>query len=142
MPLPIHNLNNAAAWRELQRARHHIDLAEKFLMNETDFFTKLRLANEDRQSEWDEDTKITVEYLGNAAAGELGEACNIIKKLARERMGLRGTRGNIDDLANELADVIIYLDLIAARFDIDLGNAIKAKFNATSEKYGLNTRII
>lgn len=35
--------------------------------------------------------------------------------------------------ADELADVIIYADLIAARLGIDLGDAVRRKFNEVSE---------
>lgn len=37
-------------------------------------------------------------------------------------------------LADELADCVIYLDLLAARNNIDLGEAIISKFNRTSNK--------
>jgi NTP pyrophosphatase (non-canonical NTP hydrolase) len=74
-------------------------------------------------------------------AGEAGEACNEIKKLERERLGLVGSRTTLDKVAEELADVIISTDLIAMELGIDLGEAVKNKFNKTSESYGLKTRI-
>lgn len=40
-------------------------------------------------------------------------------------------------LASELADVAIYLDLLAHRLGIDLGDAIMATWNAKSEKLGI-----
>ena len=65
-----------------------------------------------------------------AAAGELGEACNLIKKLRRgEEIPLVG-------IAHELADTVIYLDLLAARLRIDLGEAIREKFNLVSARVG------
>jgi NTP pyrophosphatase (non-canonical NTP hydrolase) len=39
-------------------------------------------------------------------------------------------------LGAELADVVIYVDLLAARLGIDLGQAVIDKFNATSKKVG------
>lgn len=104
-------------------------------------FVELREANYDRQKEWDPETGITEEYLGNALAGEVGEACNVVKKLARQRLGLRGSRVTTDDLAEEIADVIIYADLLAKHFNIDLDSAIRAKFNRTSDKYGLSVKL-
>lgn len=101
----------------------------------------LRRANETRQREWDKENGITAEYRGNELAGEVGEACNVIKKLARERLGIRGSRATVEQLAEELADVVICVDLVAMCFGIDLGAAVVAKFNATSEKYGLATRM-
>jgi NTP pyrophosphatase (non-canonical NTP hydrolase) len=102
---------------------------------------ELRLANITRQREWDPNDIITLEYRGNELAGETGEACNVIKKLARERLGLYGNTATTKNLADELADVIICADLIAFHMGIDLGDAVVKKFNETSEKYGLDTRM-
>jgi NTP pyrophosphatase (non-canonical NTP hydrolase) len=101
----------------------------------------LRAANLARQAEWDTDGQITLSYRGNELAGEVGEACNIIKKLERERMGIAGSRATLADLAEELADVIICADLIAMQLGIDLDRAVAEKFNRTSEKVGLTTRM-
>lgn len=105
-------------------------------------FETLRFANDVRQREWDTDGTIDLAYKGNELAGEVGEACNIIKKLERERRSIRGSRATMQDLADELADVIICVDLIASAIGVDLGAAVRSKFNATSAKYGLTTRII
>lgn len=105
------------------------------------FFDTLRTANQKRQNEWDKDNQISLSYRGNELAGEVGEACNIIKKLERERLGIRGSRSTIEALAEELADVIICADLIAMQEGIDLEKAVREKFNKTSEKYGLSTRM-
>lgn len=101
----------------------------------------MRIANQLRQKEWDEDNRITLAYRGNELAGEVGEACNVIKKLERERIGIRGSRTTDEALAEELADVVICADLIAMHAGIDLSNAVSRKFNATSEKYGLSTKM-
>lgn len=101
----------------------------------------LRKANITRQLEWDPSNKISLSYRGNELAGEVGEACNVIKKIDRERLGIRGSRASPEQLAEELADAIICIDLIAAAEGIDLSTAIRRKFNATSDKYGLDTRI-
>ncbi len=102
----------------------------------------LRLANLRRQREWDKENGISLEYRGNELAGEVGEACNIIKKIARERLGIQGSRATVEQLAEELADVVICVDLIAMAENIDLRRALIEKFNATSEKYGLETRLV
>lgn len=104
-------------------------------------YTTLREANRVRQAEWDKDSQISLSYRGNELAGEVGEACNIIKKLERARLGIRGSRADVQDLAAELADVVICADLIAMAQGIDLDAAVAAKFNATSEKVGLTTRL-
>ena len=102
---------------------------------------KLRTATTLRQKEWDPTDQLTLEYRGNELAGETGEACNVIKKLTRERLGLVGSIATIKDLADELADVVICADLVALKAGIDLEKAVKEKFNYTSKKYGLNTTI-
>lgn len=94
-----------------------------------------------RQKVWDPSDLITLTYRATELAGEVGEACNDIKKLERERLGIRGTRTTVEHTAEELADVIICADLIAMELGIDLGEAVRSKFNATSEKYDLPTRI-
>lgn len=97
----------------------------------------LRFANKTRQQEWDPNDDITLAYRGNELAGEVGEACNVIKKLERERLGLRGSRASTDQLAEELADIIICVDLIAMQAGINLAVSVPEKFNATSRKYNL-----
>lgn len=102
----------------------------------------LRAANEARQVEWDAGNQLSAAYRGNELAGEVGEACNVIKKLERERLGIRGSRDTVDHLAEELADVIICVDLLAMHYGINLDAAVARKFNATSEKVGLKTRLV
>jgi NTP pyrophosphatase (non-canonical NTP hydrolase) len=77
-----------------------------------------------------------------AMAGECGEACNEVKKLRR----LDGADSSIDTpeererlrevIGKEIADLVIYADLLAARLDIDLAGAIIEKFNEVSAKRG------
>ncbi|MCH8197438.1 MAG: MazG-like family protein [Proteobacteria bacterium] len=104
-------------------------------------FRALRHANLGRLKFWGYDNGIDDWSLSDwavATAGELGEACNIIKKLNRAHDGLRGNTESEGDLqaalAGELADTIIYLDLLAARAGIDLGDAVIDKFNLVSER--------
>lgn len=105
-------------------------------------FAELRAANEARQKEWDTGAEpVSLAFRGCELAGEVGEALNVVKKLERERYGIRGSRATPEMLAEELADVVICVDLIARQAGIDLGAVVVAKFNATSEKYGFATRI-
>lgn len=71
----------------------------------------------------------------NAMAGEVGEACNVTKKMLRGDYAAASV-DPITILAYELADVLIYADLLAARCGIDLGEAVRQKFNAVSRKRG------
>lgn len=102
----------------------------------------LREANVARQAEWCPGVeKPDLSFRGVELAGETGEACNVIKKLERERLGWRGSRSTVEALAEELADIIICADLCAIAAGIDLQAALVAKFNVTSEKQGLQTRL-
>lgn len=100
---------------------------------------ELRRANIARQAEWCPDQTPDLSFRGNELAGEVGEACNIIKKLERERHGWRGSRSTLVALAEELADILICVDLIALQGGIDLGRAVAEKFNATSRANALAT---
>ena len=104
-------------------------------------FQTLRRANILRQDEWDGDKKIDAAYRAMELGGEVGEALNVVKKLVREERGIAGSRASLNDLGEELADVIICVDLLAYHYGINLADAVKTKFNKTSEKVGLETRI-
>ena len=104
-------------------------------------FDDLRSANIHRHKEWDTDNRIGLVYRSNEMGGEAGEVMNVCKKIERERLGIRGSRDTIEHLAEELADVIICCDLIAAHEGIALSQAVKDKFNKTSVSVGLKTRL-
>lgn len=71
-----------------------------------------------------------------AVCGELGELASLIKMSNRERDGLVGNKFTVEkrQIANEIADVAIYLDLLAAAHDISLDECITAKFNEVSKR--------
>lgn len=84
----------------------------------------------------------------NAMCGEAGEAANVVKKIRRHETGLAGTGIGVppldllvEDLALELADVVLYLVLVAAHYDIDLPTAIAEKFNFVSYRQGFPERL-
>jgi NTP pyrophosphatase (non-canonical NTP hydrolase) len=97
-------------------------------------FAELKLACMLRQREWDASGILSLEYRALEMFGEAGEACNVVKKLIRERLGLPGSRSSVAALAEELADVVICADLVATHEGIDLGAAVREKFNKTSEE--------
>ena len=103
--------------------------------------TRLRFANETRQAEWDPNGVVDLGFRGLEMGGEVGEALNVIKKLERARLGIIGPTDTIEHLAEELADVIICADLVAMTAGISLSKAVREKFNATSIKVGLKTRL-
>ena len=63
--------------------------------------------------------------------GEVGEACNAVKKLEQARIAV----------ADEMADVVISVDLVCQQLGIDLGEAVTNEFNKTSEKLGSDNRV-
>ena len=77
--------------------------------------------------------------------GEVGELAHIIKEIRRsapadgwsdeEAMKL-ATAAYANKFRDELADTVIYLDLLAARAGFDLGAAVKDKFNRDSPRFG------
>ena len=80
----------------------------------------LREANAARQAEWDPSGYAnSPAWRLNELGGEVGEVCNLLKKLHRERMGVPGSRATKDQLAEELADVMICIDLAAMEFGVE-----------------------
>ncbi len=113
-------------------------------------FAQLRAVNVERCARWHpgfpHDARWTGADWSNAAAGEMGEACNVVKKLRRQETGGRGAVDPNADvlltkLAEEIADTVTYLDLLAAYYEIDMAAAVIAKFNAVSIREGLPERI-
>lgn|SRR6185436_11496863 len=62
-------------------------------------------------------------FLALALAGEVGEFCNVVKKLWRGD-DLPHAHAMIEE---ELADIRIYLELVALSFHVDLDAACEAK---------------
>jgi NTP pyrophosphatase (non-canonical NTP hydrolase) len=75
-----------------------------------------------------------------ATVGELGEAANIVKKLNRVRDDIPGNTDTPaelrEKLADELADIAVYLDLLTQAAGFDLETIRDAKFCKTSAKIG------
>jgi NTP pyrophosphatase (non-canonical NTP hydrolase) len=95
-----------------------------------DFLKRLRAINVERcelcfhpLDEWN-----ILEWAA-AASGEAGEMTNVAKKIRR---GDPNPERLHEQLGEEIADVIIYLDLLAASQGIDLEEAIRRKFNLGS----------
>lgn len=82
---------------------------------------------------------------GVALAGEVGEVCDVIKKLNRVRDGMGGNKLQPHELQaalrEEIADVFLYLDLLAQAAGVDLAAAIRAKFNSVSQRMDFPERL-
>lgn len=81
-----------------------------------------------------------------AVMGELGESANLVKKLNRERDGVRGNTETVmalrAKLATEIADTFIYLDLLAQSLGLDLAVEVAATWNAKSAQIGYAGRLL
>lgn len=115
-------------------------------------FTTLAQANLSRCLRWHPNGGVqswSLSDWGVAMAGECGEACNVIKKMNRLRDGLVGNEKFSDrtdpalrsQLADELADLVIYADLVAQAAGLDLAHSIASKFNAVSIRNGFPERL-
>lgn len=74
-----------------------------------------------------------------AVVGELGEYANFSKKFRRGDITLDEFQ---EQARKELADVVIYLDLLAFQLGIDLGEVVTKKFNEVSERINCPVRIM
>lgn len=81
-------------------------------------------------------------------AGECGEACNVAKKIRRLQENPSDLPHDCVDyaalrmeLADEIADAVIYADLLCSRVGINMAHAICRKFNRTSLQINSNRRL-
>jgi len=72
---------------------------------------------------------------GNALAGETGEMCNLIKKIRQ------GREVDVKDVGKELADIVIYADLIASQLGLNLSDCLQQKFNEVSDRVHSSIKI-
>lgn len=82
----------------------------------------------------------------NAMQGEAGEAGNKVKKLRRLDFGLTQAAGDtreqlLADLATEIGDTFMYLDLLAQFYGLDIATCVVDTFNRVSEREGFPERI-
>jgi len=68
-----------------------------------------------------------------ALTGEVGEFCNLSKKVSRGDLTLDEARA---DLGKELADVLTYADLLMSKLGLNTDEQLSAKFEEVSERIG------
>lgn len=73
-----------------------------------------------------------------ALVGEVGELANVLKKIDR---GDFAYVLKADEIEKELADIQIYLDLLAHTLCVDLSNATINKFNEVSDRVGSDVKL-
>ena len=91
---------------------------------------------------------VPITYWTTALAGEVGELCNMVKKM--ERVAHGGIDGGStytaatlthDDLQEEIGGIFIYLDLLSKLLGVNLEEAVIKTFNSKSDKYGFKQYI-
>jgi NTP pyrophosphatase (non-canonical NTP hydrolase) len=109
----------------------------------------IREVNSERCDLWhppESDPWLGVDW-SNAMCGEAGEAANVVKKLRRLETGAvhrdqeTDRDALIEELGDECADVLLYMDLLARHYGINLTDAVIRKFDRTSEKFGFPQRM-
>lgn len=76
--------------------------------------------------------------LAGAAAGEMGELANLVKKVRRGDQTIDDAR---IEIGKEIADTMTYLTLIANYHGIDLEAAVVQKFNEVSDRVGSTVKL-
>lgn len=79
-----------------------------------------------------------LEY-GGALAGEVGELCNILKKVRRGTQEL--DKKTLEHIGEELGDILQYLPLVAESVGVNLDQAVRDKFNKVSKKWDCPARL-
>lgn len=140
-PFPLEDRRDATLARSVAaRSALEVALAEREALT----FDLLRAANVERcnasfgwhMEEW------TPNDWATALAGEVGELCNELKKLRRgDDSTPEALASRHEAIRHEAADVACYLDLLCARMGIDLGAAVREKFNAVSVRRGSPVRL-
>lgn len=73
-----------------------------------------------------------LEHLAVCLTGEIGEFCNILKKVVRGDLKLEVAKEQMNE---ELADCFIYLLKIANQFDIDIEEEFIKKVSKNKERF-------
>lgn len=105
------------------------------------YFTDLGTACAYRNGEFRTPKDIPELFWAAELGGEAGELINIMKKLARKRMKMKGSRATVEQLKEEVADVRISLQHICNHYGINLDEEVVNKFNKTSENLRMRSRL-
>lgn len=83
-------------------------------------YERLRAANQERQAEWKNSDKADIAFRALEVADEAGELAGAVKKLLRAQYCITGSIMDVDDVAAEIGDTVISLDLLAGDLNIPL----------------------
>ena len=113
-------------------------------------FNQVSIINLDRANEWHSNGihDWSVNDWAVAMAGEAGEICNAAKKLKRYMDGLQQNASDkpveelISDIATEIGDTYLYLDLLAQRLGLRIyDDCIVPTFNRVSDREGFSQKL-
>jgi NTP pyrophosphatase (non-canonical NTP hydrolase) len=76
----------------------------------------------------------SVPYYALCLAGEVGEFCNVVKKIERGSLSLKDSKTRFK-LAAELTDAFVYMLNIAALMNIDLGRSYEIIRAANQQRF-------
>lgn len=78
-----------------------------------------------------------------AMVGEVGELANKLADRWKYQHDMPNNKGAIakEEIAHEMADIICYLDHLARATDVDLGEAVRTKFNLVSDRLGSDIKL-
>lgn len=110
-------------------------------------FDELAKVNIARCHRWHDPQSWSPQMWGLAAAGEMGECCNALKKLWRHENGIQqnATTPNrvalLQSVATEIGDTVVYLDLLAQRLGLTLEECVRDTFNRISVRENFPDRL-
>ena len=108
-------------------------------------FSDVTAVNARRCQRWHKDKPWDLPNWAVALTGEVGELCNVLKKLKRIEDGIqhKGIPREVllYEVGRECADIFLYLDLLATHAGVDLPQEIIDKFNEVSMRYDFPERL-
>jgi dCTP diphosphatase len=94
---------------------------------------RCRVAEFAQDRDWDQFHSIRNLIL--AMVGEVGEVAEVVQWVSDDKIDELLKSGGRERLAQELADVLIYLVRVADRSGVDLAKAVSDKLNENDAKY-------
>lgn len=110
-------------------------------------FASLAEVNIARCRRWHDPEGWSPQMWGLAAAGEMGECANALKKLHRHDEGIQQNAESPDrdalirNVAMEIGDTVVYLDLLAQRLGLRLEDCVRDTFNRISVRENFPERL-
>jgi NTP pyrophosphatase (non-canonical NTP hydrolase) len=110
-------------------------------------FVALAEVNITRCRRWHDPEGWSPQMWGLAAAGEMGECANALKKLYRHDEGIQQAADSKDravllqNVATEIGDTVVYLDLLAQRLGLRLEDCVRDTFNRISVRESFPERL-